>query len=407
MNHETPPSSSPDRRQWRMEHSPALLRGGFRLFFLGGAVWAIVALIVWVLAFTGYTTLPSSFDPLAWHRHEMLFGFVGAVIAGFLLAAIPNWTGCIPIAGAPAAALFFLWLVGRLAVLFSGAISPVAAMLIDVSFFIVFAGVAAREVIAAKNRNLPIVALVLLFGLANCLDHLGAVFLLIEPATGSRAAIGLVALMISVIGGRIIPAFTRNWLAKRGDAQRLPATFSSFDGCVIAATAASFLLWILWPASTLAGAILLVAGALQALRLFRWAGSRTVRDPLVFVLHLGYAWLPTGMALLGASILLHAIPASAAIHALTAGAMATMILAVMTRATLGHTGRELKAGGATVLIYGFITLSALLRVLSSLGGIPYMGGVEASALSWCAAFLLFVIVYGPFLWGPRRDGKLY
>lgn len=393
-------------RRSRMEHSPALLRGGFRLFFLGGSTWAIVALVMWILAFTGHATLPSTFDPLAWHRHEMLFGFVGAIVAGFLLAAIPNWTGRIPISGAPAAALFGLWLAGRLAVLFSGVIGLMAALVIDVLFYVVFAIVAAREVIAARNRNLPIVGLVLLFGVANLIDHLGAA-LIVEPALATRAGIGLVVLMITLIGGRIIPAFTRNWLVKQGVSARLPASHSHFDSLAIGATGGALLLWLVWPESQFTATALGVACLLQVVRLSRWAGLRTVRDPIVFILHVGYVWIPAGLVLLAGSILLPFIAASAAIHALTAGAMATMILAVMTRATLGHTGHELKASRATALIYVFITIGALLRVASSLEVIPYMRGVEASALMWCAAFLLFLIAYGPLIWRPRRDGKLY
>jgi len=395
-----------ERRRERLEGSPAFLRGGFRLFFLGGAAWAVIALLLWVLAFAGGTGLPTAFDPLAWHRHEMLFGFVGAIVAGFLLAAIPNWTSRPPIAGMPIAALFGLWLAGRAAVLFSVQIGVLMAGLIDVLFYALFAGIAAREVLAAQNRNLPIVALVLLFGIASTLDHL-AVTGRVAGDLGSRVGISLVMLMITLIGGRIIPAFTRNWLSKHGVSGRSPPAHTHFDALMIGITAAAFLSWIFWADANLPGLLLVGAGVLQAARLSRWRGLSTARDPLVFVLHAGYAWVPAGQLLLGASLLGAPIAQSAAIHALTAGAMASMILAVMTRATLGHTGRELKASTATIVIYIMVNAGALLRVGASLGLAPYLAGMEISAILWGGAFLLFIIAYGPILLGPRVDGRPY
>jgi uncharacterized protein involved in response to NO len=395
-----------ERRQARLEAAPAFLRGGFRLFFLGGAAWAVIALVLWLLAFTGGAELPTAFDPLAWHRHEMLFGFVGAVVAGFLTAAIPNWTGRPPIAGMPVAALFGLWLAGRAGVLFSGIIGAPAAGVVDVLFYGLFAAIAAREVLAARNRNLPVVVLVLLLGLACTLDHLGSAGK-VEAGLGSRGGIALVVLMITLIGGRIVPAFTRNWLVKHGTADRLPPPHGLFDGLVIGATATAFINWVPWPETRSAGIMLAAAGVLQAVRLSRWRGLSAMRDPLVFVLHIGYAWIPAGLMLLGASLLGASIVLSAAIHALTAGAMASMILAVMTRATLGHTGRELKAGAATIIIYGLVSIGALLRVVTSSGFIPYTGGMEVSALFWGGAFVLFILAYGPMLMRARVDGRVY
>lgn len=388
-------------RRARMAASPAILRGGFRPFFFGGAAWAVVALILWLTALAGGTTLPSLFEPLAWHRHEMLFGFVGAVVAGFLLTAIPNWTGRLPIAGPPLAGLFGLWLAARLAVLFSAQAGRGPAALLDVGFYLLLAALAAREVLAAKNRNVPIVGLVLLFGTANAADHAGAAGLLADPDLGIRAAIALVVLMISLIGGRIVPSFTRNWMAKQGMSERLPTQPGRFDLGVIAATAAALIGWIAAPEAPATGVLLLAAGGLQAVRLSRWGGLRSARDPLVLVLHVGYFWVPVGLLLLGASVLGTAVPRSAAIHALTAGAMGTMILAVMTRATLGHTGRALKASPQTVFLYAMVTLGAALRVLASLGLVDYTLGMEASAMAWASAFLLFLAVYGPILFQPR------
>lgn len=388
-------------RRSRMAAAPPILRGGFRPFFLGAALWAVVAVAIWLAALTGHFTIPTAFDALAWHRHEMLFGFVGAVIAGFLLTAIPNWTGRLPIAGSPLASLFILWLAGRIALLFSAVLGPVAAGTIDVGFYFVLAGVAAREVLASNNRNLPIVGLVLLFGIANGLDHLAAAGILIDSSLPWQLAVALVTLLISLIGGRIVPSFTRNWLAKRGVTQGLPGQPGRFDLVAIGLTILALLAWIAAPPGWLAGGFLAIASGAQSIRLARWKGWKAARDPLVLVLHVGYAWIPLGLALLAAAQLGASLPQSAAVHALTAGAMGTMILAVMTRASLGHTGRELRAGPATTLIYFLVTAGAVLRVAAPLTLADYRLGMEVAGLCWIGAYVLFVLSYGPILFSSR------
>ena len=392
-------------RRSRMAAAPAFLRGGFRPFFLGGASWALIALVLWLCTLAGAITLPTAFDPLAWHRHEMLFGFVGAVIAGFLLTAIPNWTGRLPIAGPPLLGLFGLWLVARLAVLNSLEVGTAGAAVLDVGFYFVLAGLAGREVLAAKNRNVPIVGMVVLFGIANGIDHAASLGLLSDDGLGWRSGLSLVVVMISLIGGRIIPSFTRNWLSKQGVREGLPGQPTRYDLATIAVTAAGFVLWVAAPVSAAAGLVLAAAGTMQFARLVRWKGYRTVRDPLVIILHMGYLWVPIGMILLAASILDPSIPRSGAIHALTAGAMGTMILAVMTRATLGHTGRELRANLATTVLYALVTLGAVLRVSAPLDLVDYTIAMRCSALAWGAAFLLFVFAYGPILMRPRVGEK--
>ena len=388
-----------------MADSHPFFRGGYRPFFAGGALWALVALILWLCAVSGTLTLPTHFDPLAWHRHEMLFGFVGAVIAGFLLTAIPNWTGRLPIAGGPLALLFGLWLVARVALLFSAQVGPLVAALLDVGFYVVLAALAAREVFASKNRNVPIVLLVLLFATANALDHSAAVSMINDDGLGTRAAIGIVVVMISLIGGRVVPSFTRNWLVKQGAQSGLPTQPGRFDIIAIIATALAMAGWLIAPQTSSVGFLLLLAAALQAVRLARWSGLRAWRDPLVLVLHVGYAWVPVGLCLLGFSIVSTVVPVSGAIHALTSGAMATMILAMMTRATLGHTGRELKASAATSIIYVLVTAGALGRVAAPLLPMDYVLAVRLSGIAWGSAFLLFLLVYGPKLVGPRPDGR--
>ena len=391
-------------RKARMAAAPPILRGGFRPFFLLGALWAALALVVWIVSLFGGFAFPSSFDALSWHRHEMLFGFVGAVVAGFLLTAIPNWTGRLPIAGPPLAALAGLWIAARVALYWSSAFGLLTAAVFDVGFYVVFAFVAGREVVAAKNRNLPMVVLVLLFAVANAIDYTAVAGLIADTDLGIRAGIALVVMMISLIGGRIVPSFTRNWMTKKGWTEGLPGQPSKYDQATLAATGLALLGWIVAQGSAVTGVLLALAALLQVGRLARWRGWRTVIDPFVLVLHVGYLWIPIGLALLSASVLGTAIPRTAAIHALTAGAMATMILAVMTRASLGHTGRELRANLATSAIYLLITLAAVVRVAAPLGWVGYRMGIEAAGGLWIAAFLLFVAAYAPMLF-RARPGK--
>jgi uncharacterized protein involved in response to NO len=391
-------------RKARMAAAPPFLRGGFRPFFLLAAAWAAFAVLTWLCAFLYGVPLDSGFSPLAWHRHEMLFGFVGAAIAGFLLTAIPNWTGRLPIAGPPLAALAALWLAARAAVWFSATVGLWLAAVLDVGFFLVFAFVAGREVIAAKNRNLPAVGLVLLFGLADAWDYAAAAHLVGDEAAPTHAAIALVIVLISVIGGRIIPSFTRNWMAKQGVTGSLPGQPSRFDLATIGVTALALAGWVALPQTPLVGGFLAIAGLLQLARLARWRGWRAWSEPIVIILHVGYAWIPLGLLLLAASLAGAPVPGTAAVHALTAGAMATMILAVMTRASLGHTGREIKAGWATSALYVCVTLGALLRVLAGLGAVDYRLGIEVAGFVWALAFALFVVAYGPMFFAERKAG---
>ncbi|URD59789.1 NnrS family protein [Sphingomonas sp. KRR8] len=387
-----------------MAESPAFLRGGFRPFFLVSAAWALVALVLWLCSLAGAITLPVP-DALAWHRHEMLFGFVVAAVAGFMLTAIPNWTGRLPIAGSPLAGLVLLWLAGRAAMLGSGVIGPAAAAAVDVSFPLVLGLIALQEVLAAKNRNVPVAAAMLLLAVASGLDHAGMAGLVADPLLGVRLGIGLITLLISLIGGRIIPSFTRNWLAKRGETKDLPTQPGPFDLVTIGATAIAFLFWAAAPEFKLTGLLLLFAAALQLLRLLRWQGSRTAADRLVLILHVAFLWVPVGLALLGASILTDQLPRSVAIHALMVGAAASMILAVMTRASLGHTGRALKANGPTQLLFGLITAAAVTRVAAPLLSEHYTELIRASALLFIAAFALFLLAYLPVLASPRKGEK--
>lgn len=382
--------------------SPLWLRGAYRLLFAAGALWAVIVVTLWIGALDGRWTLPTAMDPLAWHQHEMLFGYLSAVIAAFLSAAIPNWTGRPTVTGWPVAVLLGLWLAARLAILFSAAVPPLIGAALDTGFLLLLLAYAAREIFASGNRNKPILVVLLLFATACALDHAAAMGAIADPAVGMRMGFALVLVLISLIGGRIIPAFTRNWLVQRQRSDGLPVMPNRFDMAVIAATVLALAAWIIARSSPLTAALLLLAGTLQLVRLTRWAGLKALRDPLVFILHISYAWLPVGLLLLGWVILHPDFPQSSALHALGAGAMAAMTLAVMTRATRGHTGRPLEADRATVAIYILVHLGALLRVAAPLLPFDYMGTIALAGGLWSAAFLLFLIVYGPMALRPAK-----
>lgn len=384
-------------RKARMAAAPPILRGGFRPFFFLAAAWAAFAVCDWLGSILYGMALPSGFTALAWHRHEMLFGFAGAAIVGFLLTAIPNWTGRLPIAGAPLGALAALWLAARAAVWFSGTIGLVTAAILDVGFLLVFAAVAGREVVAAKNRNVPAIAMVVVLACVDAWDYAIALGLPGDETAPSHAAIAVLVVLVSFIGGRIIPSFTRNWLVKQGFASGLPDQPGRFDIATIVLTGLALAGWVVVPSEPWTAPVLALAGLAQLARLARWRGWRTWRDPLVLVLHIGYGWIPLGLLLLGASSAGAAVPPTAAVHALTAGAIATMILAVMTRASLGHTGRALRAGLATAAIYACVTAGAALRVLTGAGLLDYRNGLELSGGLWALAFALFAIAYAPVL----------
>jgi uncharacterized protein involved in response to NO len=389
-------SSVPPAPERRPKYAgPALFSYGFRPFFLGGAAWSAACIVLWIPQFMGDFSLRTAYPPLDWHIHELLYGYVAAVIAGFLLTAIPNWTGRLPINGVPLMALAALWVAGRIAILFSGQIGIPLAALIDIAFLATLAFVAAREIIAGSNwRNLRVLALVGILIAGNAIFH-AEVYLSGIAAYGIRIGIAGVIMLISLVGGRIVPSFTRNWLARR-DNGRMPAPFSRFDVATIAISLAALALWVALPDNVVTGGALIIAAIMQAVRLARWAGERTIADRLVLVLHAGYAFVSIGFAVVGASALYPlVVPASVGIHAWTAGAIGLMTLAVMSRATLGHTGQQLSAGGGTQAVYLLALSSALLRMLAGFDG--SMVAMGAAGIAWAAAFGGFVLLYGPLL----------
>ncbi len=384
---------------------PAFLSFGFRPFFFAGAVFAGIAIPVWIALFTGGLVASApGFEPLRWHAHEMVFGYLGAILAGFLLTAIPSWTGRSPVAGFRLGGLFALWLLARIAVA-SQAVAVDSAIVIipELLFWIALVGIALREVAGAKAiHNLPVVAVIGLLGVADLIAFLPD-WTEIDPMLGERLALALIAALISLIGGRITPAFTRNWLMKTKGG-RMPPEFGAFDKVTVAVTAVAMLSWAFQPAREWAGVLLIAASALQAVRLVRWQGYRTLSEPLVAILHVGYLWLVLALLALGIGALApEVIDPSQALHAFTAGAIGTMTLAVMTRATLGHTGRPLHAGAATVAIYLLVTLGAVIRVIAAWLPTDYSMTVGAGGVLWAGAYLVFAASYSRALFSPRKD----
>jgi uncharacterized protein involved in response to NO len=390
------PSTTPAVSRERAYTGPALLRQGFRPFFLAAAVWAAASIVIWLCILLGDLELPSLFDPLAWHVHEMLYGFVVAAMAGFLLTAVPNWTGRLPIQGLPLLALVLLWLAGRVAVAGSAWLGAWPAAALDLGFLAALLAVVLREIVAGRNwRNLPMTAALVGLLAGNGAMHLESQGLIADEGLGWRLGMAVMVLLLGLIGGRIVPSFTRNWLAKRGPGA-LPAPFGRYDRIALLALGIALAAWAFRPDAVATGLLLAVAGLLTAFRLARWRGWRTVAEPLVWSLHIGFAWVPVGLLLLALAPLA-GWPQAAGIHALSAGAFATMILAVTTRATLGHTGRALTAGPATVAIYALVCVAASLRVAAVFWPAGYEVSLGAAGACWIAAFLGFAAVYGRIL----------
>ena len=386
------PTPSSERRH--RYAGPAIFSQGFRPFFLGAGVLALVALPLWMLQFLGAVTLPGIPDPLSWHIHEMLFGYLGAALAGFLLTAIPNWTGRLPIAGAPLMVLFALWLTGRIVLLLGveGPFETLAAL----AFLVTLAGVVWREVLAAGNRrNLPVCLLVTALAAAQ------AVFLVGDPMLGLRIGFATAAMMILLIGGRIVPSFTTNWLQKR-QATSLPKPFGSYDKAALIFTLATLVCWIALPEETVTGLAFAGAALANLYRLLRWRGAATLAEPLLLVLHLAFAWLPLALGLFALSILTpdHVAPQQA-YHALGAGGIGLMTLAVMTRASLGHSGRTLKADAATTAAFALVFLAAVSRIAAGWLADP-TALLHLGAAGWTLGFLIFVLRYLPILALPRH-----
>jgi uncharacterized protein involved in response to NO len=383
----------------------ALFEYGFRPFFLLVALHSAVAVAVWVAVVLGWLSLPVEME-VSWHAHQMVYGFAAAGLAEFLLTAVPSWTGAPARRGMPLVMLAALWLAGRVGTTLPSVFSLPVAALIDLGFIPALASLVVGPLLAAgKARNLLLLVPLALFWIGDVLMH--AEFLGITDDTaamGARLGIDVMLLMITVIGGRIVPAFTMNAL-RASNVMVEPRHSILLDRGSIASMALLLVSEAAAGMSLVTGAVALAAAMLNGARLAGWRGERTLNSPILWVLHLGYAWLVFGLFLKAIAALSNVIPETAALHALTVGAIGTMLLAVMSRAGLGHTGRPLKAHPAVVGSYVLISLAAVLRVAAALMPKLYSQLLIGSGIAWTAGFLLFLAIYGPILTTARPDGR--
>lgn len=410
----SPDKTSPNKTS--MHQPPVFLSFAFRPFFLLAAAFSMIAILLWVVILHGAGWAAVPLDPMAWHGHEMLFGFGEAAVAGFLLTAVATWTKRPPVSGGLLALLVLAWLVGRIAMFFSSGLSAATVMVADLFFPILLVVLAGREIIGGRNRrNLGIVGVLLVFALLDLAFHFGRLGIWPGATIPSLyLATHMFLVLITIIGGRIIPNFTAGWLRARG-VERLPRSLPWVEKLIIPAviltaiadtfqsTAAGL---ATTGAATIAGVLALVAGLLHLIRLSGWRGLATGGEPLVTVLHVAYAWLPIGYLLLGlVSLDLLPLPRPAALHALTMGGVGGMILAVITRVALGHTGRPLKASKPTVVAYIVFNIGVLVRILSPLMPASYTMFIDAAATAWVVAFGLFLVGYWRALIEPRADSQ--
>jgi uncharacterized protein involved in response to NO len=392
--------------RWMPRIPKAVWGYGFRPFFLGAGALAALLIPWWAGALVWGMPLGTAWSPSLWHGHEMLFGFVAAAIAGFLLTAAPSWTGQRGFAGIPLIVLATLWALGRV-VAATSALWPRSLVAgLDLLFLPALASLVLPPLVRAGNRNTPLLAVLgALWGTDIAfywgLYHADAAFARHALFTG----IDIVLLLVTVIGGRIIPAFTNAALRQRG----VPSAVHTWPAMTPLAVGAMLAITVidLWrPGSRVAGVLAAAAAMIQAVRLAQWQGLRTFRAPIVWVLHLAYLWLPLGLALKALALLAGVSFAAFYLHALTIGAATTMIMAVMTRASLGHTGRPLVVARPTAYAYGLLAAAAAVRVFGPvLLPFSYTTVIVLAAGLWTATFVLFLAVYAPILLSPRVDGK--
>jgi uncharacterized protein involved in response to NO len=379
----------------------ALFSYTFRPFFLIAGIWGILAIVRWMLMLNGMTSPPFGTNPVYWHGHEMIVGFALAVVAGFLLSAVATWTGRPAVNGLAVGWLVLTWLVGRIAVYYTGALPVFETALLDMLFPVSLCYLVAREIFGARNkRNYKVVAITFVLAAVNLLYHLGvagiiqgadyiAIYLMIHG----------VILLVALIGGRVVPAFTANWLRAQG-VEKLPRNNLLIDRMAITLTILVALAVIFFPDRATVGYLSMSAAVLHGVRVAQWCGLQTTRNPLLFVMHVAYWWLPIGYAMMSLASFGWAFTPTAALHALTMGGIGGMIMAMITRVPLGHTGRALHASRLTVATYGVLMLSVVVRVLSPWNMENYLTILNFSAAGWCLGFAIFLWVYWPVLTQP-------
>lgn len=378
-----------------------ILRKGFRIFFLGAAAFAVLSLPAWLLSLHGI--LPAlGWNALAWHRHEMVFGFTAAVIAGFLLTAVSNWTSRETLTGLPLLALFALWALGRVLMLLSGVIAPPVVAVVDASFLPALALVLARPLAASRNRrNYGIVLILGALAAANVGSHLEAAG--ISPGLGRTAslfAIDIVTLLMLLIAGRIVPVFTRN---ATGAAVR---SIPTLDRAALATMAAFTIASVFAPESPVTALFAFTATLFAATRTVHWGLRAALRDPMLWILHVGHWCIVIGLALRGLSVFVPIAIPSLGVHAVTVGGVGLLTLGMMTRVALGHTGRAIRAPRGIVWAFAAMSLAVPMRALMpALVPSEALWFWSAAGLLFAAAFGIYLAAIGPILVRPRVDGK--
>lgn len=390
-----------------VSRTPAVLAYPFRIFFLAAGAYALLLIAGWVLFLFAAWSLPLGWAPMQWHTHEMLYGFVTAAIAGFVLTAMTNWTGAPPLKGIRLLFLFLLWCAGRAVMWMASWLPGWLAAVVDLAFLPVLAVYVAVTLLRFNNRrNLILVGVLILLFVGNLIMQLGlATGRTSLLQLGQLLGLDLISLLIVIIAGRITPAFTGNWLRKIGgdpqNVKRIGWIEAGAIGAMILLLISDFL-----PLSTvIAASLALLAAGFNAVRLFFWRGWLTLREPLLWILHLAYLWLVLALALRGLAIFFDGIPATLWQHALGLGAIATLILGVMTRVAVGHTGRPLRLLRFGLLAYLAMIAATVVRMLVAVGVIDFRLGITVAATAWMVAFSIFLIVYAPVLLSPRADGR--
>ena len=382
----------------------ALSAKGFRPFFLLAALFAAAVVPLWLLVLGGVAAPAAYLDPAGWHAHEMVFGFSVAVISGFLLTAVGNWTQRETLVGTPLLALAGLWILGRAAMLGAGHLPRGLPAVVDLAFLPVLIGVLARPLVAARNRrNFAMLAVLAALFAADVVVHLGALGVVSGELAPRACIVGVdvVVLVILVIAGRVFPMFTRN-----ATGVTTIRSIPWLDAATIAGMAGLTALDAFVPGGSLAGIVSGVVGLLAAARAVHWGARHSLRQPLLWILHLGYAWIPIGLLLRALAAVDPAVPRAFAVHALTVGAIGALTLGMMARVALGHSGRPLLAPKPVAWAFGAVTLAAFARaVLPLLVPAWYFPSLLAGGILWTIAFLIYAVVYAPILAQPRLDGK--
>lgn len=380
----------------------ALFALGFRPFFLGAGAAALALVGLWVAAYVGEMSIRTYYDPLNWHAHEMIFGYATAVIAGFLLTAVRNWTNIPTVQGKPLAALAALWLAARVLAFVPPVLSHWLIAAVDVIFLPALALSLAGPLLRSRQlHNWIFPAILGVMAAGNVLVHLQVLGFTQDTAyTGTYLAVDLIVLVIAIIAGRVIPFFTERALPGA-----VPRRRTAVDRVALAAVVAFAATHPFRPPPMLVGAIALVAGAAHGARLWGWYDRRVWSAPLLWVLYLGYAWIVAGFALHTLATI-RVLSPLLALHAFTAGAIGVLTLGMMARVALGHTGRPLQAPAPIAAAFVLINLAALVRVLFPFAlADRYVADIGLSGALWAAAFAVFLAVYSPILIRPRVDGR--